>query len=275
MLADLHCHSTASDGSLSPEALLGRARAAGVDLFSITDHDTLAAYTVVAPGRHGALRLVPGVEFSTTWHDTGIHVVGLNTPPDSEAMEAAVAAQQAARTERAATIAARLAAIGLPDLLEAACAEAGGGSVGRPHFARAIVAVGRARSEDEAFRRYLGRGRVGDVRECFASLEQVIEWILGAGGIAVLAHPAHYRLSRRRRQRLISDFRAAGGAAVEVISGRQDPALTAQLARDVTAHGLAASVGSDFHGPGPGGVGLGAAGALPPGCTPVWACFDH
>ena len=222
MHADLHCHSTASDGTLGPEALIARARQAGVTLLSVTDHDTLAAYEKIATGTHGDLTLVPGVEFSTTWHDTGIHVVGLNTAPASEPMQAAVSAQQAARAERAATISKRLAANGLPDLLEAARAEAGEGTVGRPHFARAMVAAGLARSEQAAFRRYLGRGRVGDVRECFASLEQVIAWIRQAGGVAVLAHPAHYRLSRRRRQRLISDFSAAGGGAVEVISGRQE-----------------------------------------------------
>jgi len=270
---DFHCHTTASDGLLPPAEVVARAVRAGVELLAITDHDTLAAFDTVSAGRHADLTLVPGVEFSTTWHDTGIHVVGLNTAPESAAMREAVAAQGAAREARAERIGQRLVALGLPDLLPAARAEAGDAVVGRPHFARALVAAGLVTSEAQAFRRYLGAGRPGDVRDSWAPLERVVGWIRDAGGVAVLAHPGHYRLSRTRRQRLIAAFKAAGGEAVEVISGHQDVSLTAQLARDVTAHGLEASVGSDFHGPGPGVMELGGAGPLPRGCTPVWERF--
>ncbi|MBT8447817.1 MAG: phosphatase, partial [Gammaproteobacteria bacterium] len=121
-----------------------------------------------------------------------------------------------------------------------------------------------------AFRKYLGNGKAGDVKDHWAPLDEVIGWIRGAGGIAVLAHPGHYQLTRSKRRRLVAAFKAAGGGAIEVISGRQDPALTAALARDSVDFELLASAGSDFHRPGQFGVELGAVASLPPICEPVW-----
>ena len=269
MVIDLHCHSTASDGTLTPQELLDRALTNGVELLSITDHDTVAAYAAldeIPP----SLSLVPGIELSTAWQGVGIHVVGLNVAPGHPAMTAAVTRQREARVARAGKIARRLVKLGLPDTLAAAAKQAGDGVIARPHFARALVELGVVKDISTAFRKYLGKGKAGDVKDHWAPLEDTIGAIRDAGGIAVLAHPGHYQLTRSKRRRLVADFKAAGGGAVEVISGRQDPALTAALAHDAVDFDLLASAGSDFHRPGQYGVELGAVPPLPPICTPVW-----
>jgi hypothetical protein len=266
MSIDLHTHTTASDGRLTPQELVGAAHAAGVQLLSITDHDVVDAYAGLIPP-HG-LRLVPGVEFST-WHRRhGIHVVGLNVALDSAAMHTALSTQRDARNERAARIAARLHKLGFADALAGAARHAGGALLGRPHFAAWLVAIGACRDAEQAFKKYLGRG--GGPIDTWPALDTVIGWIRAAGGDAVLAHPAKYGLTRQRLDRLAGAFAAAGGQALEVVSGTQTPDLTRDLAALAVRHGLAASVGSDFHQPGQPWAQLGRVAALPAGCAPVW-----
>jgi len=270
MLADLHTHTTASDGELSPEQLITRAKAAGVTLLSITDHDTISAYKSLQAYNDKDMQLVYGIELSSFWRKTGIHVVGLNIDPDCAALQTAIEIQQNARHVRAETIAHKLAKLGFTDTLEGAINIANGSALGRPHFARFLVESGQVKTISIAFKKFLGQGKPGDVRENWPALETVTGWISEAGGTAILAHPAKYKLSNLRLQELIKDFCTAGGHGLEVISGKQDEGLTSRLGKLALQHGLLASCGSDFHQSGQSWAELGSVAALPTGCIPVW-----
>ena len=271
VLYDLHSHSNASDGSLDPDDLLRHAAACGVDALAITDHDTLAAFDRIG-NRRAHARLIPGIELSTSWRNIGVHIVGLNIDPACTTLCNGVRQQQRSREERAHIIARRLRSRGLPDMIDDVLRIAGGDPVSRPHFAEHLVNTGVARDTRAAFRKYLGAGKAGDVRHGWASLPEVVRWILAAGGTAVLAHPAKYRLTKTRLRALATDFRCAGGRAIEVVCGRQSPNSTAHLARLSRELGLAASCGSDFHNSNrwsrPGGFA-----PLPDDVQPVWTTW--
>lgn len=269
MIVDLHTHSTASDGALAPAALLELARDEGVDVIAITDHDTLDAYAAIAATAPSGLQLVTGVELSTTWCGRGIHIVGLNVDPANPELGAGILQQQRARRDRARIIADRLARIGITDVLPAVEAIAGDSPVGRPHFAAHLVAAGHAKDRRHAFQKFLGPGKTGDVRDGWAALDEVIRWIVAAGGHAVLAHPGKYRMTTAKLRALLDDFVAAGGGAIEVVCGPQDPSLTARLAGIAADFGLAASTGSDFHDPANAWSRPGRFSPLPGGLKPV------
>jgi predicted metal-dependent phosphoesterase TrpH len=268
---DLHSHSNASDGSLDPDDLLQHAAECGVEALAITDHDTLAAFDRI-DNRLARARLIPGIELSTSWRNIGVHVVGLNIDPASTTLCHGVRQQQRSRDERARIIARRLRSKGLPDMIDDVLRIAGGGPVSRPHFAEHLVTTGVVRDTRAAFRKYLGAGKAGDVRHGWASLPEVVRWIVAAGGTAVLAHPAKYRLTKTKLRALATDFRHAGGRAIEVVCGRQSPNTTAHLARLSRELGLAASCGSDFHDSNrwsrPGGFA-----PLPDDVLPVWTTW--
>lgn len=276
MRVDLHCHSTASDGALDPPALCRRAAERGVELLAITDHDTVAGVRAARAQLQSAplagFRLLAGVEYSAVWNHLGIHVVGLGIDIDHPATRSACAFYGDARRQRAQLIGERLAKLRMPGATEGALALAGDAQVGRPHFARFLVAQGYVRSEDEAFDRFLGSGRPGDVKSLWPPLAEVVGWINAAGGAAVLAHPGKYRQTGARLRKLAADFAACGGAAIEAVVGRQladESRFVAELCRN---NGLAASVGSDFHAPSP-WCELGDIHPLPAGCAPVWERF--
>ncbi|MEQ8517372.1 MAG: PHP domain-containing protein [Chromatocurvus sp.] len=245
---DFHTHTLASDGALAPAELMTRAAQAGVSMLAMTDHDTLEGYL---EGRHLAaghgVSLVPGVELSCQWSGAGIHVVGLGFDVDAPVLADGIASLQAARAGRAEEIAARLEKRGYAGALAGARACAGGSQIGRPHFARWMVDAGHVADVGVAFHRYLGRGRIGDVKACWPSLASVTGWLADAGGIAVVAHPLQYRFTRMKLRRLLTDFRAAGGRGLEILSGRQEANQTAAMARLARDFDLYASVGSDFH----------------------------
>lgn len=270
VIYDLHTHTTASDGSLSPLALVAHAGECGVDVLSITDHDTVAAYEQLGDPPAGSPEIVPGIELSTTWAGRGVHIVGLNIDPANAVLCAGIAAQQAARAARAETIALRLEKLGFGHAGSEVAAMAGDSCVGRPHFARYLVDNGHVKDIATAFRKYLGDGKPGDVRSGWASLEDVIRWIRTAGGNAVLAHPAKYRLTRTKLCALIEDFRAAGGAAIEVVSGQQESRVTLRLGALADDYGLAASSGSDFHHPSSTWSAPGRFSTMPGTLRPVW-----
>lgn len=269
MHIDLHTHTTASDGVLAPRELVALAERRGVRILSITDHDTVAAYAELE-GLQTDLRLVPGIEFSTQWQRTEIHVVGLGIRLDDPALNRGIEMQQRSREQRTERIAAKLEKLGLPDPLPAVQAIAGTRAAGRPHFARHLVDTGKVADMGQAFKKYLAVGKPGYCRPEWAPLDEVIAWIQGAGGTAVLAHPAHYNLTRTRLAKLVTAFQEAGGNAMEVVSGVQAPGVTTSLARLCTKHGLLASCGSDFHQARPGGAQPGGYDAIPPSCTPIW-----
>lgn len=270
MLADLHTHTTASDGQLSPAELLHNAVEAGINMLAITDHDTIAGITALDKGAAHSCTVIPGIELSTSWRKIGIHIIGLNIDLQNTALLAGIMQQQAARLQRSQIIARKLEKIGFEDTLNGASKLAGNSIIGRPHFAQHLVNSGQVKSMKDAFQKYLGPGKPGDIRDVWASMEDVIAWIHKAGGTAVLAHPAKYRLTNLKMGELVKEFRAGGGDALEVISGKQDPALTTRLGKLANRIGLSASCGSDFHQPGQSWAALGQVAALPTGCTPVW-----
>lgn len=272
MQVDLHTHTTASDGELAPDALLALQAAAGTALVAITDHDTLAGWDAAQVAMMAARdwpRLLPGIEFSVAAQQREIHVVGLGFEPTHPQLREVVVLQQLRRRERAERIGERLEYLGVPGALEGAEQFAVGAAIGRPHFARFLVASGRVRTVDEAFSRYLGRGRPAAVRIEWPALHEVIGWLHAAGGIAVLAHPHAYRLSHRRLHALAAEFRAAGGDALEVampgLAADQIGSL-ARLARELR---LRASAGSDFHRPDAWNL-PSRIPPLPPGLDAVW-----
>lgn len=272
MIFDLHSHTTFSDGSLAPQELIARAIEWGVDVLAITDHDTLDAYREIsAPGEQ--IKLVPGIELSTQWETTGIHVLGLNVDPGSEAIISAAKSQSTARLERARRISENLQKKGIEDAFDGAQGLSLGSYIGRPHFARHLVNTGKAKSISAAFKQYMGDGKAGDVKQHWAELPQIIQWIRDANGIAVLAHPLKYKLTRTKLKRLLDDFIRAGGQGMEVVSGQQQPYLTSDMAQLCTQKGLLASCGSDFHDPGKPWSELGAFPPLPSNVTPVWDRF--
>ncbi len=245
---DLHCHTTASDGGLSPTALVEMAAAKGLQCLAITDHDTcdgLAEARLVA-AQHG-IELVAGIELSSTWNDCGIHVVGLGIDDQHPTMLAAIAQQSEARLQRSLDIDTQLQQRGMNGVIELARSYASSDALGRPHFAKAMVELGYVESEPEAFKRYLGSGRPGDVRCHWPAMETVIGWIKAAGGIAVVAHPLKYDLNWSRLQQMLKEFTAAGGGAMEVSYGGENPNRVIDLTRIARQHKLKMSVGSDFH----------------------------
>jgi predicted metal-dependent phosphoesterase TrpH len=263
---DLHSHTTFSDGVLTPRQLILRAIEKGVDVLAITDHDTLDAY------RQTPL-IQDGIELSTQWQTTGIHVLGLNVDLDSEAIINAALSQSSARLERARRISEKLEKKGIKDAFDGASRLSTGGYIGRPHFAQYLINIGKVDSMSAAFKKYMGDGKAGDVKQHWAELAQVIQWIRDANGIAVLAHPLKYKLTRTRLKRLLDCFIQAGGQGMEVISGRQLPQHTRDMARLCEQMKLLASCGSDFHMPGKPWADLGNIPALPSAVTPVWDQF--
>jgi predicted metal-dependent phosphoesterase TrpH len=272
---DLHCHTRASDGDLTPAQLCERALKRDLQLLAITDHDTMlgwaeaSAWLATQPAASAALRLLPAVEYSCVWQNLGVHVVGLDIDFHHPASVHAAAFLRQARALRAEQIGERLAKLGMPGAWAGASGLGGDSPLGRPHFARFLVQAGHVGNEDSAFDRYLGAGKVGDVKMHWPSLDEVVAWITAAGGVAVLAHPLKYRQTAARLRRLVEAFRSAGGGAIEVVVGRQNADDSRFMAQLCKQYALQASVGSDFHKPGP-WTELGDIAALPAGCEPVW-----
>ncbi len=269
---DLHTHSSASDGTLSPEALVRRAHAQGVDVLALTDHDTTAgcagALTVAA---ELGLCLVPGVEVSVSWRGTTLHILGLGVDPEHVALQQGLAGLGRYREQRAEEIGRRLQQHGVAGAYAGACRFAGDGRVGRTHFARFLVEQGHARDLRGAFKQFLTPGKPCHVSGEWADLAQATAWIHGAGGQAVIAHPARYKLTATKLRRLIGEFKECGGIGMEVVSGSHSRDEMFTFANHARQHGLLASSGSDYHGPANPWIDLGRLPALPAGCVPVWA----
>ncbi|WP_367025823.1 PHP domain-containing protein [Methylococcus sp. ANG] len=273
---DLHAHSTASDGTLSPADLVRTAAASGIRTLALTDHDSVAGLPEAAgAAADQGLRLIPGVELSVTWESRTIHIVGLNIAPDHPGLDEGMRRLQAVRFERAKEMGHRLEKKGIPGTLEIAAGLAGAGMVTRTHFARALVQLGHAASVRDVFDKFLAQGKPGHVPTVWAEMAAAVGWIVEAGGVPVLAHPQRYKMTGSWIGRLAGDFKAAGGQAVEVISGNatlSDIQTNAGIAR---RYGLLASVGSDYHGPEQVWLKLGKIPPLPAGLTPVWTRWEN
>jgi predicted metal-dependent phosphoesterase TrpH len=271
---DLHTHSNCSDGALTPAQLVARAAAAGVDVLALTDHDTVAGLEQADHSAAGlGLRLVPGVEISASWRAQSIHVLGLWIDPASPQLREELQTQAERRRERMRSICQRLTKGGLPGTELLAAVQAQPGLPTRAHLANAMVAGGHVGRADEAFRKYLGAGKPANVAAAWPALDVVVSWIRAAGGVAALAHPARYSLSAGARRGLLTDFAAAGGAALEVVSGGNGAQHVEAVAAMAVKHGLMGSVGSDFHDPQLTWNPLGRSLKLPDYVTPVWRSY--
>ncbi len=268
---DLHTHSRQSDGALQPAALVERAVAAGVQALALTDHDTTAGLDEAhRRAVEAGIRLIPGVEISAAWRSQSIHVLGLWIDPQAAALRAALASQADRRAVRMRNICRQLVRQRLPGDELLAAVQAQPGLPTRTHLAAAMVAGGHVASADEAFRKYLGRGKAAQVAADWPAVAVVAGWILAAGGVAVLAHPARYKLSAGARRQLLAEFKAAGGTALEVVTGANAAHNIESCAQWAINNGLDGSVGSDFHDPQMSWNPLGRLAKLPDGVTPVW-----
>ncbi len=277
MNADLHCHSNVSDGTLTPEALATRAHAQGVELWSLTDHDELAGQQ---RAREAALALgidyLAGTEISVTFINQTVHIIGLGINPQDAALLAGLAATRGGRRERALQMAAELARVGVPDTFEGALRYVGNPDlISRTHFARYMVEAGVCSDTHSVFRNYLTQGNPGYVPHQWARLGDAVRWIVGAGGVAVIAHPARYRFSANEEYALFTEFIAHGGRGVEVVTGSHSLNDQIRYAQTALEFGLLASRGSDFHSPGESRTELGKLPDLPGTLTPVWQALAH
>lgn len=269
---DLHSHSNASDGTLAPADLLRLADRAGVQVLALTDHDTTAGIEEAAQVAETlAIKLLAGVEISVTWSAQTVHIVGLNVDPANATLQAGLQSLRAFRDWRAEEIGRRLAKRGVADAYQGAMAYSNGVLISRTHFARMLVERGIADDERKVFKHYLVQGKPGYVPGDWAKLEAAVEWIHGAGGQALIAHPARYSMTRTKLRRLFAEFRDLGGEALEVVSGShsRDDCLT--MAKHCKDFGLLASSGSDFHTPENPWIALGRLPMLPTGCRPIWS----
>lgn len=274
--ADLHCHSTVSDGTLEPEALAARAAANGVQLWALTDHDEIGGQqrARAAAQAHG-MHYLTGVEISVTFADTTVHIVGLGFDETNPRLVQGLNDTRDGRGPRAREMAAALAQAGIEGAYEGALRHAGNPAlISRTHFARFLVETGVCRDTPEVFRKYLTEGKPGYVPHRWARLGDAVHWITQAGGVAVIAHPARYKFNATEEYALFTEFKAHGGQAVEVVTGSHTPAEALRYAGMAHEFDLAASRGSDFHSPAESHIDLGRLAPLPPGLTPVWTLLS-
>jgi predicted metal-dependent phosphoesterase TrpH len=269
---DLHCHSTCSDGLLSPTDVVRRAAARGVEVLALTDHDELAGLAEARDAaREAGIGFIPGSELSVTWRDTTLHVVGLGVDPDNEALADGLDSVRRGRDARARRIGDALAHAGIPDAFEGALTYVTSARlVSRTHFARFLIEAGHARDMKDVFRRYLTKGNPGYVAHAWPTLDEAVTWIHDAGGRAVIAHPGRYKIDRSARKELFAEFRDLGGDAIEVISPSHDSTQYREFAEFARTFGLRGSCGTDFHGEGESHVDFGDLPPLPPRVEPVW-----
>lgn len=270
--ADLHCHSTVSDGTLAPEALAARAYANGVQLWSLTDHDEIDGQLRAAQAARAlGLDYLSGTEISVTFAGETVHIVGLGFDPDDAQLAEGLRATRGGREQRAREMAAELARVGIQGAFEGALKYVGNPElISRTHFARFLVETRVCGDTGEVFRRFLTDGKPGFVPHRWARLGDAVRWITEAGGVAVVAHPGRYRFSPTEEYALFTEFQAHGGEGVEVVTGSHSTAEFAKYADLARELGLLASRGSDFHSPGESRIDLGALPPLPAGLTPVW-----
>ncbi len=273
MKIDLHCHSSASDGKLSPHAVLQLAEQAELDYFALTDHDTIQGVLEIL-ALESPVNVISGVEVSSVWMGIAVHIIGLDFDTDHPEMLSLLEKQRLVREQRALIIDKRLALHGMPNTLEGAltyCPDLG--QIGRPHFAQFMVDQGFVKNHKQAFDRWLGAGKIGDVKSDWPDLNTVVAAINASNGLAVLAHPLRYKLTFTKLRRLMTAFQLSGGAAVEVVGHQVSDDKRQRLIQSVAELSLMASGGSDFHDPEWRWAQLGHIPPLPATLTPVWQKF--
>lgn len=273
---DLHCHSTISDGLLTPTKLVTHAAKRGVKTLALTDHDDVAGLDEareVAESEN--ITLINGVEISVTWRGRVIHIVGLGIDPKYPPLAEGLAEIREGRTGRAREMAAQLDKCGIHGSLEGAYKHVGERRlIGRLHFARFLVEQGHAKNIKSVFKKYLVKGKPGYTNHEWAALSEAVDWICGSGGVAVIAHPARYQLGKNVLDDLLHEFKQLGGTAIEVITASHTEEQVKLFAEHAQRMGFLVSCGSDFHGPGESFFDLGQLPNLPAGCTPIWHDWD-
>lgn len=275
--ADLHCHSVVSDGTLTPEALAARAKANGVQLWALTDHDEIGGQArAMAAAKAEGMKYLTGVEISITFAGKTVHIVGLGFDHTNEALVQGLRNTRGGRAERAKEMSDGLAKVGIHGAFEGALKYAGNHElISRTHFARFLVETGVCKDTYEVFRKYLTDNKPGFVPHRWASLENAVKWITQAGGVAVIAHPARYGFTANEEYALFTEFKIHGGRAVEVITGSHSSADALRYADTALEFELAASRGSDFHSPDESHTDLGTLPWLPGQLTPVWELLSN
>lgn len=269
---DLHCHSNFSDGAFSPRDLLEKAKALQVKLLALTDHDTLEGIKVLKEANNNSdnpITIINGLEISTRWKKYDIHILGLNVVLDNPSLNDLIEKQRLERLNRAKEIALRLENVGIQDAFAKACSLAGHERLARPHFAQILVNEGKVPDRQTAFKRLLGRGKPAYVPTSWVSIPEAIEGIHAAGGLAVIAHPLKYHLTRTKLHELIVYFKWAGGDALEVVSGEMTVQEVVELGGLCLRFGLLSSTGSDYHNENA-RISLGQQRKLPLHCIPIW-----
>lgn len=275
-LIDLHCHSTMSDGLLTPAELLAYAASRGVKVLGLTDHDELGGLAAarLAAEQHG-IAFINGVEISVTWKKRTLHIVGLKVDPDNAPLKTALASVRQGRENRAKEMAEGLARAGIHGAFEGAKAIANQSIMTRSHFAQFLVQNGHAKNVKSVFKKFLVKGKPGFVDHQWMNLEEAVTIIRDSGGTAVIAHPGRYDLGFVNMHLLMHEFRGYGGEAIEVVTGSHTPPQYDQFAKMAHRFDLKASQGSDYHGPGLSYMEMGRLPELPSGCVPVWRDWDE
>jgi hypothetical protein len=273
--ADLHCHSIVSDGTLSPEELAIRAYQNGVQLWSLTDHDVLGGQARARlAAKNLGMSYLAGVEISISWMNQTVHIVGLGVDDRNTILEEGLRATRDGRELRARQMAAQLEQVGIHNSYEGALHFAGNPDlIARTHFARFLVEQKLCKTMDEVFRNYLVPGKPGYVSHRWASLDEAVQWIRGAGGEAVIAHPGRYKLNALQMDELYARFKDSGGNGIEVVTGSHSPDQYTTYAKVAERYGFMASRGSDFHDPHESEIDLGKLPNLPDHLTPIWSAF--
>lgn len=267
---------------MSPTQLVEHAQRCGVDVLAVTDHDTTQGIDEAQRAAAGlGVEIVPGIELSVTWDTQTIHILGLYIDPHTTSLQLGLEELQKFRHWRAEEIARRLDKAGIAGAYDGALHFSNGKIISRTHFARFLVERGYARDLRQVFTRYLVNHKPGYVPGKWASLSQALGWIQDAGGLAVVAHPARYRFTATRLQRLVNEFRELGGVALEVVSGSHSEQDAAHFAKMTQTMHLYASRGSDYHGPEQSYADPRRLALLPANCTPIWhsdlwqVCVEH
>lgn len=272
---DLHSHSTASDGSLSPRELVQRAKSLRIDVLALTDHDNTGGLAEAEQAAEDCgVNLVPGVEVSVTWNGATVHILGLGIQSHNTALQRGLCKLRDFRDWRGEEISRRLAKVGINGALEGAKRYAYGSLISRTHFARFLVEQGHAKDLREVFKKYLVRNKPGHVPGQWADLDSAVGWIRAAGGAAVIAHPKRYKMTASRLRQLLGEFKECGGEGLEVVSSSHSLDECRAMAVQAKKFQLLATCGSDYHGPEHAWVELGKIPPLPESCTPIWSQWE-
>lgn len=268
--ADFHCHTTMSDGSLSPEELINHAIEYNITHLAITDHDSTKGYEMALPFvKQTNIQLISGAEISCQWQKHTIHIVGLEMDVNNKQLQAGLERNQQIRLKRAEAIDEK-AMKRFGSLLDKIKPKLKEGMIGRNHFAQELIAQGIVKDQNQAFNKYLKQGRPLYAPVIWPELVEVVKWIVDAGGIAVIAHPHIYKITKNKLNQMIVDFKQAGGKAIEVVCQPRVCSEQIGMADRAKRHGLYASLGSDFHRPEHTWRGLGWLAPMPDGVEPIW-----